>query len=115
MSAPNDDRAHALTAISDSLAGEKGGGWLARAIAERIEKDLDDREAAKRTAADQIATVLTSGLSGPPLCAELWKRFPGANRADAFMGAAMAASLFQADVALARLASAQAQLEQVGA
>jgi hypothetical protein len=64
-----------------------------------------------------IATLLTSGLSGPGLANALLARFPKATRWDFCLGAATAVSLLLADLAIANVERelAERQLGAVGA
>lgn len=91
------------------------GGWLCRAVAEPIERDISAQQAAARTVADNMADTLISGRTGLCLLAELWRRFGGASRAEVFHGTVNAITILQADTALAEIAAAQAAINRVAA
>lgn len=104
----------ALRSVEAQLDDQPGGGWLARAIVEKLEAELAAKAAAQRTVSVEIAILLTSGLSGPSLAAELWHHFPTDRRPDVYTGVVMAVTLFQADLALARLYAAHAAFVSAG-
>jgi hypothetical protein len=103
-----------LDAISTTLAAEKGGGWLAAAVAESIAAELD-RQAAAPTPPERIQALLISGLVGARLNRELWARFPDAGRADVFAGVAMAVTVLEARTALAEIEAAIVATERAEA
>jgi hypothetical protein len=97
------DPAH-IESLAQAIAEEEENGgnpWLARAFYERALRDIE--ESNPPTVRDQIATVLTSGLSGAVLFAELLRRFPACRRQDAFAAAAMAVTVWQSEVTIAGL------------
>jgi hypothetical protein len=97
------DRLAELEATADRLdAEERGAGWLNRAIAASVRKELDSRTP-EPTEAQRIEALLTSGLSGLSLHAELWSRFGAASRADVFAGVAAAVTVLIAESELDRL------------
>jgi hypothetical protein len=91
-----------LNTVAESLRDERGGGWLARRIAEGIVEEL---EASKPpTPLEAIAELIaSSGLVGRHLEAALWRHFADLSRADVFAGVALAASLVEARITLAEL------------
>ena len=99
------------------VRGEPSHGWLARAIHDSIAAKLEENRTAFRTVAHDVETVLTSGLSGLTLNAELRARFPTTSRSDVFLGAAMAITVMEARVTLAEteMAIMRACLEAVQA
>jgi len=105
-----------LAELSDmadrALANEPGGGWLARAIRDRIIAKLEENRSLGRTVAQDIEAVLTSGLTGPHLTAELWARFSKASRADVFFGVVMAITIMEARATLAETEMAIMQMER---
>jgi hypothetical protein len=88
-----------LGAIETSLAEEPGGGWLARAIRDGLERELGANR--PPTTAEVMADLISCGLSGRPLLAELWSRFAGASRADVFTAIALATAILEARLTLA--------------
>lgn len=72
-------------------------------------------QAAEAPIAYQLADLLGSGMTGPPLVAELRTRFPHANRSEVFFGIAIAVSLFEADrlLLIHELQVAEAKAAQV--
>lgn len=103
-----------LNALADSLAEERGGGWLARAIAEGLARELE--AAAPPTPAEALAELIgSSGLVGRHLEAALWGHFADLSRADVFAGVALAATHIEARLTLAALESRISRAELAGA
>jgi hypothetical protein len=96
--------------IAEQDASEPGGGWLARAVKERVLANLAALK--PPSPAHEIEALLTSGLTGSSLARELWARFATAARADVFAGMAGAVTILAARATLAELDTAVAATER---